>query len=238
MKKIIALILALVLCLSLCACGGEDADTEIGSVHGADAGVDFEELLLNGSVYWGRINRDFPSVAFLADGTIVDREGTWTLDGHIVNCTWADGSTATYEFKELNGVYYLVGDDVIMYSDLHIWPSEIPSKAVEITLDNWQEYFEFTQETEEIIDQFGEPTGETEECYYLKLKPEYDRILVSRDSDILIRFRYANDVVETDACLRGWDIDYFGEHGIRNDAEHVFEMIKVQGALHFIDGLQ
>ena len=238
MKKIFALVLAFAVCLSLCACGdNEAADTDNGSDHGAEAGVDFEKMLLNGSVYWGRVNRDFPGLAFLSDGTIVDRQGTWQLDGHIVNCVWADGGTAAYEFKELDGVYYLVGDDAIMYSDLYIRPDTIPSKSVEITLDNWQEYFEFTQETKEIIDQFGESTGETEE-YYLKLKPEYDRILVSRDSDILIRFRYGENGVETDARLRGWSIDYFGEHGIRNDAEHIFEMLKVQGTLHFIDGIE
>lgn len=238
MKKFFAFVLVLVMCLSVSACSvSVNMEQDSGNDNARNSTeVNFEELLLNCGVYWGRVNRNMVGVAFLSDGTTIAPEGTWQLDGDTVNCVWVDGGTASYVFRELNGVYYLVGDDMVMYSDMYVVPNEIPSKAVEITLDNWQEYFEFTHESEKVFDQFGDATGEIRENYYLELKPEYDRLLVGRNSEVLIRYTQNGD--ERDACLRGWTIDYFGEHNIRNDAEHVFEMIKVEGTLYFIDGIE
>lgn len=238
MKKMFALVLVVVMCLSVCACSvsanrGQDSGDDNS---GNGSAVDLEKLLLNGGAFWCRANRHMVGVGFLSDGTTVEPEGTWQLDGDTVNCVWAEGGTASYVFRELNGVYYLVGDDMVMFSDAYVVPDEIPSRAVEITLDNWQEYFAFTHETEEVLDQFGDATGEIRENYYLELKPEYDRLLVEENSEVLIRYTQNGD--ERDACLRGWTIDYFGEYNIRNDAEYSFEMIRVEGTLYFIDGIE
>ena len=257
MKKALSLILALVLCLSLCACGGgnkpantetnpknpeniaTDSSNENNTTEATNTQIDYKAILINGSAFWGYTNHSYMT-AFCEDGTTLSPDGTWVLDGNVVKCTWNNGSADTYEIKELKGVYYLVGERDTMYSDIQIHYSEIPARSVEITLDNWQEYFEFGTGSCEVLDQFGEPTGETRSSHFLRLKDEYYRYLIESGSEVLLRF-YINGN-ERDRKLNGTYSDktihtwYFGFDGVEVGETDVFEMIKIQGTLYFIDG--
>ena len=266
MKKTIALLLALVLCLSLCACGGSNelantetnpqnhesasddsgestttgSNNENNTTEATSAQIDYKTILMNGGVFWGYTNHSYMT-AFREDGTTLSPDGKWELNGNIVKCTWDDGSTDTYEIKELNGVYYIVGERDTMYSDMQVSLREIPQKSIEITLDNWQEYFELGSDSYEVLDQFGEPTGETRTSHFLRLKDEYYRYLIENDSEVLLRFSINGE--ERDSSINGayWDnqIDttYFGVDNVEVGENDVFKMVKIQGTLYLIDGL-
>ena len=229
MKKIISLTLALVMCLSLCACGdGGDGSETQGSTAGE---VDFTNVLMNSGVTWGYINRNY-CFGFIEGGTTTSSDVTWALDGDTVTITQKNGDVETYRFVELNGVFYLVGERNTMYSDVHIRYGEIPCKSVEITLDNWQEYFELYHKSEEQFDQFGEPTGETREYYYLRMKDEYSRIYLCGKSEVLLR--YTQNGSEYDER-----IDDGHEYvSTLNYIDYPLEMVKIQGTLYFVDGLK
>lgn len=237
MKKALSLILVLVMCLSLCACSENSIDNSTTQVTNAQ--IDYKTILMNTGVFWGYTNHSYMT-AFCEDGTTLSPDGTWVLDGNIVKCTSDNGSTDTYEIKELNGVYYLVGERNIMYSDVHVRYGDIPTRSAEITLDNWQEYFEFGSGSREVLDQFGEPTGETRTSHFLKLKDEYYRLLVENHSKVLLRFSINGS--EEDRSINGtfWDASiqtwYFGIDDVNVSETDVFEMIKIQGTLCFIDG--
>ena len=255
MKKALSLLLTLAVCLSLCACndrnipesnslspGSFTTDNNIENSTNKATGVqtDYNTILINTGAFWGYTNHSYMT-AFCEDGTTLSPDGTWTLDGNIVKCTWNDGSSDAYEIKELNGVYYLVGKRGTMYSDVQIRFSEIPKKTIEVTLDNWQEYFEFGSASIEVLDQFGEPTGETRTSHFLKLKDEYYRYLIESGSEVLLRFSINGN--ESDrriqAAYRDPDINmwYFGIDDAEVGETDVFEMVKIQGTLCFIDGL-
>lgn len=265
MKKALSLILVLVLCLSLCACGGNnepantetnpqnnestsddsgestttDSNNENNTTEATSAQIDYKTILMNGGVFWGYTNHLYMT-AFYEDGTTVSPDGKWELNGNIVKCTWDDGSTDTYEIKELNGVYYIVGERDTMYSNMQVSLSEIPQKSIEITLDNWQEYFELGSDTYEVLDQFGEPTGETRTSHFLRLKDEYYRYLIESGSEVLVRFSINGN--ESDRRMDGTYHDntiqtwYFGFDDVEVGETDVFEMVKIQGTLYFIDG--
>lgn len=202
--------------------------------------VDYTNILYNMGAFWGYTNRSYMT-AFCKDGTTLSPDGTWVLDGNIVKCTWNDGGTATYEIKELNSVYYLVGDRDTMYSDSRVRFHEIPRKTVAITLDNWQEYFEFGSGSRKILDQFGEPTGETRTSHFLRLKDEYYRHLIESDSEVLLRFSINGNVRDSGTNGTYWDAQiqtwYFGIDNVEVGKNDVFQMVKIQGSLCFIDGL-
>ena len=256
MKKLLALLLAAVMCFSLAACGGnKPANTETNlESHGnitADGNnedsttevtteqIDYKTILMNGGAFWSYTNHTYMT-AFCEDSTTKNPDGVWALNGNIVECTLDDGSTATYEIKELNGLYYLVGERDIMYGG-NIIPSEIPAKSVEITLDNWQEYFELGSASCEVIDQFGEPTGETNTSHFLRLKDEYYRYLIESNSEVLLRFTINGDERDSNIHNTDWDTSihtfYFGVNNVEVGEDDVFEMVKIQGTLYFVDGL-
>lgn len=256
MKKIIALLLAAVMCLSLAACGGgekpnttdtsgiqqgEQLGGEIADNNDIDNSddpeVDFVKILMNGNCFWSCVNRNGAGFGFIEDGTTVNPDGTWELVDNTVTITLEDGSSDSYEIKEMNGAYYLVGNHDILHG-MQISTEDIPSKKVEITMDNWQEYFEFVSASEEKLDQFGEPTGEVEEAHCLKLKDEYYKYFIYVNSDVRIRYTYngnESDDIMSENYNKIMGV-YFGVRGI--DSELNFdEMVKVQGTLYFVDGI-
>ena len=249
MKKALSLILSLVLCLSLCACGGGNEstktetnpqDNENNNSEATNTQIDYKTILMNRGVFWGYTNHSYMT-AFREDGTTLNPDGKWELNGNIVKCTWEDGNTETYEIKKLNGVYYIVGERDTLYSDMQVRLSEIPQKSIEITLDNWQEYFELGSASREVLDLFGEPTGEIRTSHFLRLKDEYYRYLIENGSKVLLRFSINGENRDRSITCAFWDnqIDttYFGVDGVEVGEKDVFEMVKIQGTLCLIDGL-
>ena len=233
MNKAISLLLVFMMCLTLCACGrstsaGADDNTENSSI--ADE-VDFTEVLMNSGVTWGYLNRH-AAFGFIQDGTTTSSNVTWELDGDTVKIMQENGIVETYEFVDLNGVFFLVGERDTLYSDVAIRYDDIPCKPVEITLDNWQEYFELHHESVERFDQFGESTGETDEYYWLRLKDEYSRIYLYDNSEVLMRFTQ-------NEYKRDERIDHGHEYvSVSDFTEYPLEMVKIQGTIYLVEGLQ
>lgn len=253
MKKILVLLLSVVICTSLFACGSEktpeikdDGITQQGeqsvneNTDNNDSGdkseADLKSVLMNMGAFWSYVNRPTMGHGFLENGTVSgpDGNGTWKLVDNTVTVTLETGASEAYEIKNINGVYYLAGEHDMLYG-VNTMPDDIPFKEVEITLENWQEYFEFASATKEMTDVFGEPTGELEEVHCLKLKDEYFKEFVRSNSDVRMKFVYAGS--ERESIMSDYWYEamgcYFGEAGL--DSKSGFEMVKVQGALRFVD---
>ena len=233
MKKVISLLLAFALCLTLWACsnGAKSDSVSIPENDSAAVGeVDYAEVLMNSGVTWGPINWG-GFLGFLEDGVTIDEDCTWALEDSVVTITNKNGSADSYEITELNGAYYLVGQRYTFYSDVFVRPNEIPRKSVEITVDNWQEYFELHYESVERFDQFGESTGEVDEYYQLRLKDTYSRVWLCWDSEVLLR--YTQNGNEYDAKINNGHAYV----SLLNFTEYPLEMVKIQGTLYFVDGL-
>lgn len=183
MKRIIALALILMMCLGMTACGAtedekafEEANAllEAGDYEGAlekfysiglynqtaEKIYQIEEQLraekvsfLTGT--WKDLNNDM-TLTFSENGkfTVTYPDGTG-FDGE----AWYDANDQLYlldavTIREIDGVTHMVSE----YSD---WVSEadyeaIGPKTVEITLDNWGEYFEIRETDWQYRNDFGE----------------------------------------------------------------------------------
>ena len=255
MKKILIVLLASVMCLSLFACGNEIApeikddgttqqEEQIGSNNSDKITNDNDDksetnlksVLMNMGAYWSYVNCPTMGHGFSENGTVSgpDGNGTWELVDNIVTVTLEGKAPEAYEIKNINGAYYLAGEHDMLYG-VNTMPDDIPFKEVEITLENWQEYFEFASATKEITDVFGQPTGELEKVNCLKLKDEYFKEFVRHNSDVRMKFVYAGS--ERESIMSDYWYEamgcYFGESGL--DSESGFEMVKVQGTLRFVD---
>ena len=206
MKKLLALLLAAVMCLSLAACGGgETSNTndnnetlgnnsatngtvgDTGNNNTENSAPNYKEILC-GKI-WNLLNYkyDFTSFGFNEDGTCVYHNAKWELSDNIVKIT-SDEETSNafneYSIVESNDIYFLVSDCYVYYLGER---SSLPIKKVEITSENWNEYFEIITDTIEEFDQFGEKTGEYT-TNYLSLKEEYVSAFFPYESELLIRY--------------------------------------------------
>ena len=236
MKKLLALLLAAVMCLSLVACGGGETpntDDNSGTEQGAESGdikdtntennsnsipeVDYTKILLNEGCFWSYVNYYSAGFGFMEDGTTINPDGTYELVDNTVSITLEDGNTISYEIKDINGVYYLVGNRDIFYG-VQISIEQIPYKTVEITNDNWQEYFEL------------------DATYGVKLKDEYQRIVIGERCENIFDIQFTSNGVECSGTMR-CDSFYFILTSADYNSNESFEMKKIQGTLYFIDGI-
>lgn len=250
MKKILVMLLAAVMCVSFVACGGNDSpannesakagnqDSDDSSANNGDAEteIDYAKIISEESGYWLSFYGYDMGLVFCEDNsyqnaTTRDELGTWELKDTTLTLTSEDGNNTYYEIKDANGVCLLIGDNAILYNGT-LDGSEFPIKEVEITIDNWQEYFEIATCTVENVDIFGEVT-ETSKCY-LKLKDEYFKYLInscgSLHSEIALRYGLSSSST-SDSYMDIWnDTSVFGEHW-----DETYELVKIQGTLYFID---
>ena len=242
MKKIIAILLTLVLCISLVACGTDNQENQKNTTAGV---TDYKDILCNG-IFWSPISGNSMR-AWMEDGTIDSGGnvvGTWEIEGTTLNCAWKSGGISCFEIRMIDDICFLVGEEYSFIDPNARW-DRIPTVSVEITMDNWQQYFEFVTETREEImyDVFGEATGETKkyEEKFLKLKDEYFRALLSGRSELSLRYTYAGEQKETKLITthphNAVAVGYYGLENVENTGENSFEMLKIQGTLCFVDGL-
>ena len=265
MKKAISLLLALVMCLSLCACGGGETpnsnndtfdnnsatngtggDTTNNSTVGETNDnntesntPDYKEILC-GKI-WSLLNYkyDFSSFGFNEDGTCAYHNAKWELCDNIVKIT-SDEETSNafneYSIVESNGLYFLVSDCYVYYLGDH---SSLTIQKVEITSENWNEYFEIITDTIEEYDQFGEKTNEYTRNYFC-LKEEYIHSFSPYDSELLIRFSGAGDSDRDERCDGIW-IETTDKPGYGCDIYSAdvnsFGIVKIEGTLAFVEGI-
>lgn len=267
MKKILALLLAAVICLSLVACGGgetpntNDNNETPGNNSATNGAVgdtgnnntvgdasnnntesnapNYTEILC-GKI-WSLLNYkyDFISLGFNEDGTCEYYNAKWELSDNIVKIT-SDEETSNafneYSIVESNGIYFLVSDCYVYYCGDR---SSLPIKKVEITSENWNEYFEIITDTIEEYDQFGEKTNEYTRNYF-SLKAEYVNSFSPYDSELLIRFSASGDS-EIDDRGDGIWIETTDKPGygcdIYNADANSFEVVKIEGTLAFVEGI-
>lgn len=259
MKKLAAILLVASISFSVVACAGNNSSTSNNSASqesnesttnnsDTEATVDYADIISDDKSYWGNLSNQFRlPIGFAEDNILINTAaveiGTWELMEDTVAVTLEDGNTTSYEIKNINGAYFLVGSDEILYdTKSSIDKSDLPIKEVDVTSDNWQEYFEVYSEPEEIVDVFGEVT-KGDEKYYLKLKDAYFKYLVrSQNLDLSsytnLRYRYpdSEDENESQMDIHNFTDDFagpccFGCYLYEAD----FEMVKIQGTLYFLD---
>ena len=272
--------MAVVICLSLAACGeGEELQID-GFVQGVlnngsngeqqdDGEGGLKEHI--GGVTWNAMNfESWMSITTTEFGQLSEGGypcGTWEVSGNTVTFTYSEDSLTglasqpkTYQIKEKEGVYFLVSDTELLSS---VSADKVPVTKVEITLDNWQEYFEFAMITTvtKNTDVWGEATETTKETRVLKLKDVYLKQLNAGASSIAVRVglpesdasnAYTGEYMRLDYLYRrvekvaGSSPAYLdiarwfglgdgenGSFGIASD----HEVIRIQGILALVDGL-
>ena len=234
MKKILVMLLVASMCVFLAACGGADNSANNGD---AETEIDYAKIISEESGYWVNCHGLDAGLVFCEDNsyqnaTTRDELGTWELKDTTLTLTSEDGNNTYYEIKDANGVCLLIGDNAILYNG-NLDESEFPIKEVEITIDNWQEYFEIANCTVENVDIFGEVT-ETSECF-LKLKDEYFKYLIngcgSLHSEIALRYKTSLSGDSSDDHMDIWNhTSVFGKHW-----DETYELVKIQGTLYFFD---
>lgn len=257
MKKALSFILTLVLCLFLCACGGEQnnetqaiQDANNQNTQSSTEKTESRENLIN--ILYAHSGAWLPAngnnvFGFAKDGTTTFDNGTWKLEGYTVTCAWEDGTSDNYEMKNINGTWLLVGDENVMYTEFTNW-SNIPQQTIEITEENWQEYFEFAiiKGVTQTTDMWGEVTVKNHIGIAFQLKDMYDRVLRLKNSSVTVRISI--DGEKFDCSINEMNLGRFADEQFFGvpftvDTEEftledfTFEIPKIQGSLCFITGI-
>lgn len=215
MKRIIALLLAAIMCFSFVACSGgnntpstndNDAnntsqETENGTTDNTDYASELTQLLCEKNVWYG-----------MRHGKGSEEELTFFEDGHFEK----NGSSFTWAFKEYlpdasefltnhafqtipnydaaRGLYvtdeFLLGYDtdgnLLLYWRDYFCYNESQYETIEITLDNWQDYFEIRTHNAFAENGFGE--FERVVTWYLLVSKEG---IVFDENNCNVTFEYA-----------------------------------------------
>ena len=192
MKKAISLLLALVLCLSLCACGGGNDTPETTPNAENETTPHVEE---NTEIEESEIGKDVLGKWFVVDSTVSlsfndDGTGIRVQDGQEVPLSWKYdteancyiidilGAIITGKIETVDGIEQLTFENSLcVRSENYTAPTtqtdvDVQYRIVEITMDNWMEYFEFVFIEDWQVNGFGESEGYSCE-YRLKLRDEY-----------------------------------------------------------------
>lgn len=277
MKKALSFLLALVLCLTLCACGS------VGTPNATDTQRESENHLTNGDnaqmqekanlicgIRWHQLSPagdDF-GMEFYKDGRCVPAAGgsligTWTLDDDVISLISAkpnSNQVFEYQLKSYGDVHFLIGNQRtwISVKENEI-PSKVQTKEVCVSLDNWQDYFEYItfSQTSKKIDLLGTATEETKTFGILKLKDEYSRYVIQIVSAVDAKFIIAGEEYTNSLCADcvysiidypepggtygqwdGQELYYFGakiELGEDQLNGDLIEMMNIQGTIYFIN---
>lgn len=195
MKKALSLVLALLLCLSLGACGGNDKNNEGQEVVNQQTNNPTEDMTTTASninaAYVGEWKANIKSsdeyyvytITLNADGSASYRQkydGTWeysqednwivlkTVAGNIIlNIAEEDGNTVLKYFSD---TYYR--------ADEFTENAPKQEEVIQITEDNWQNYFEVKLAAKITKDDFGEMKNGFADNY-IYIKKEYRERLAS-----------------------------------------------------------
>ena len=170
MRTIISMLLALVMCLSLCACGNKNTDTPI---EGVSNNSEADSALLG---QWVSVEDRIHSFLFTED-----KQGAASNDKREAPIEWFyDAETNDYVITVLDEDTFSIrlevieGFDCFTYNahtfirideyDTFMVKNTEPAESeetrgpviVQLTLDNWSEYLEFTSRYEPSVNGFNE----------------------------------------------------------------------------------
>ena len=193
MKRILSLFLTLIVCLGLCACGG-GGKVELPVIPETQPSVPFDEPMqqeqtpsapdnrmhyLEGRWILARETEGVPGeLVFRADGqcTIDGKEYTWCY-------SYKSSSQFGVEVMEADAVKYTLSvggyngleSAMLIYTenDRGVYINPAHYDIIEITQENWQEYFEIRRGYYWNEDAFGEVTGLRGCGFEFALKEEY-----------------------------------------------------------------
>lgn len=221
MKKLLAILLSMLLCVSLMACGGSDIQsTNKGSEQkNRDYASELTQFITENNV-WYMPDSDRSTeymITFFEDGHI---EETSYGESHEIFPTWEfveyyqDASDSPYyscyeeipNFDVTRGLYttdcFLLGFDTegnplfrLYYGSVGY--SESQYEPIEITLDNWQDYFEFKEYHNFEENGFGEFESAST-SYYLITKDEINVDVENSDVTLEYTWEYAKQSYAVD----------------------------------------
>lgn len=268
MKKAFSLLLALLLCFCLCACGVEDEDRNTNNSNSnlfentemdddkQPADNDNQTNCAVSGVTWRPLNFSCKPLfnSWLAtfefttntDGTAdsYGTLGTWQLDGNTLTVTYP-AATVVHKLTTYGDISVLLSEGFI-YSSVPV--GQLPTDRVELTLQNYTDFFEIKTFSGEIIskDQFGQITQTaTRAVTMLVLKEEYARRLIGDQSQFLFRYQDGlGNNKDSEAIAYSCDGVYYPIYGdvLQERDENPlppmdisqFPMVKAQGTLVLI----
>lgn len=167
--------------------------------------MDHEKGFLYGK--WTTADRQ-STFEFLENGTckVNDSSNPVSYSYEQGKLVFDNASSSSYSLVEKNGIQQLVLDDASAYSSSEIYVRESDYDSafdeIEITMDNWEQYFELRQALNLATDDFGDPVH-YEICYTVFLKDEYVEKYIS--SDISFKVQYTNMLYDVDGDLLSGD---------------------------------
>ncbi len=225
MEKIIALTLVLVMCLGLTACGASEDEKKFEEANALLEAGNYEDALEAFSsieLYNLTAEKIFEieeklqadKVSFLT-GTWKDLKGETTVTfgeagEYVVNTTygdswdgkaWYDEEGALYildatTVQEIDGVTHLVSEHYDLVSEADF--EKVGAKTVEITMDNWADYFEI-RETNYVYSNAFQEIEHMGFGFGVFLKDEFAEKLVDTYSSVDVSFKVAYDEVMHEA---------------------------------------
>ncbi len=262
MKKMRLCLFALAFCLALCACSTEEVSVDDGLSSDTASTDDTTEsrspfMDVLGDIAWTMLGQyDAVPITTLHSGELSENGwicGAWDVDGTTLTMTYFEDALTgtasaplTYEIIEHNGLYFLVGSDTLYCS---VSPTHIPVNHVEITADNFWEYFEPAKISivKRATSTSGEVIESTTEKQVLKLKPEYISKLNPNVTSLIVQTSYMPEKQYVEYLSIPGRIETLnGSIPIYDDWTYIFgldtwctdeEILYIKGSLAFIDGL-
>lgn len=197
MKKILALLLVAVMCFSLAACGGNELQTDNSgsqqeqsdnrndkeiNIKKVDVVGTWKNTSSNDHGFVMTINEDGTGTIILGEQELTI---TWEKTDEEIICN-TGSKELTFKIRANNGVVEMSYKDgyyvVVSEQDY-----ENTIECVELTLENWQQYFEIKPYAEPQTDAFDE-LSDLMICTTLVLKDEYVNTFAASDGAIEVSF--------------------------------------------------
>lgn len=225
MKRIMIVLLAMLILLSCVACDNnspkdDDNDKKLFSEY-------MGEWKANSLK-----SRDNDEITYKVTTITVQEDGTCVYKGE--NAKWEyvadlnqfiftldkNGVSGTLEIAEENGravlkynteIYYKTSDFVVKDKE-YVYEGNTYSckKEIEITLDNWDQYFEIVENTDWRKNAFGEAEN-LNISYGIKVKDEYKNAISTNETEIAVEIHAEKTLVDIDLDLSAERFTYLDE---------------------------
>ena len=142
---------------------------------------------------------------------------------------WKNETTSHFEIKQIGNNYFLIDNDeaLTLYHYSTVDWEELSVTSVELNAENWQQYLEISSVS----------AGEETE-FHLKVKGIYQKAIVADtgDHDSQFSICYSQGAQQSVNSR----IDFAPDNTfikIENPDEIPFELLTIEGTLHYIEGL-
>lgn len=215
MKKLITLLLTATICLSLCACGKSEAVKNVETLITAigEVTLDSEAAIIAAEEAYAALTaeekeqvgnhslltdarEELRRQEYYGEWTTIPNGNVLTLDANGYDHTWTLTDNGISLTDQVDLVKVDHGDYIQLVGEYEngerialIRTEHLTTRDIEITIDNWQDYFYIEETVERYFDEFGEEKGYVIH-YDFRVNPEYANYLATfNDNELLVEYR-------------------------------------------------